>query len=234
MPMQQSFREQVITPGALSPEDLARVQELFEELLLHSDAHSSLGRIPRTYAEALLSAAAARGQVVDVAADFHAFVYKLLPAVPGLEAYLDSPAVNRKQKDEFLVKMLDGKATELFTDFLRVLNNKNRLGMVRLIAVAFRTLLEERANRIRVLVETAVPLSDDQKAGIRQTLSDALGKTPVLVVRERPELIGGLVIHVGDRVFDTSVRTKLRALRTKLLARGTHEIQSRRDRFSDR
>jgi F0F1-type ATP synthase delta subunit len=82
-----------------------------------------------------------------------------------------------------------------------------------------------------VLVETAAPLDADQTAALEKTLAALTGKTPVLVVREKPELIGGLVVHVGDKVYDTSVRTKLRAVRNKLLARGSHEIQGGRDRF---
>ncbi|MBY0513297.1 MAG: F0F1 ATP synthase subunit delta, partial [Gemmataceae bacterium] len=71
-------------------------------------------------------------------------------------------------------------------------------------------------------------------AALTQTLAAALGKTPILVVRPNPALLGGLVVHVGDTVYDTSVRSKLQTARTKLLARGSHEIQSRRDRFSHR
>lgn len=232
MAMNDSFVSQVRTPGALSPEELARVEALYENILILTGTESAMGRIPRTYAEALLAAAAARNQTADVAADFHAFTHEVLAGVPGLEAYLDSPAASRRAKDELILKLLDGKATDLFVDFLRVLNEKDRLGMVRLIGVAFRALLEARTGRVRVLVESAAPLSDDQAAALKSTLSESLGKTPVLVVRERPELLGGLVVHVGDRVFDASLRSKILSLRTKLLARGNHEIQSRRDRFS--
>jgi F-type H+-transporting ATPase subunit delta len=232
MTMNSSFIEQVRTPGALSVDEQSRVQELYENILLHSDAHATMGRIPRTYAEALLSAAAAQGKIIDVAMDYRDFVYDLLPNTPGLESYLGSPATSRKLKDDFIVRMLDGQATQLFVDFLRVLNQKDRLGMLRLIGIAYRTLLEERANRVRILVEVATSLSDEQQQAIKETLAAALGKTPVLVVRVRPELIGGLVIHVGDKVFDTTVRTKLQTLRNQLLARGSNEIQSRRDRFS--
>ena len=128
-------------------------------------------------------------------------------------------------------KALEGRATPLLVDFLRLLNRKDRLGSLRLIAIAYRSLRDSRANRLRVLVETAAPLTEEQKTVLTETLAETTGKTPVLVVREKPELIGGVVVHIGDRVFDTSVRTKLRTIRNQLLVRGTHEIQSRRDRF---
>lgn len=230
--MNDSFVETARTPGALSPEELARAQHMYENILNQSDAVSSMGRIPRSYAEALLDVAESRGQADEVGADYYAFVYEVFPAMPGLEAYLDSPAINRTKKDELLLKLLDGKASPTFIDFLRVLNKKDRLGMLRFIGIAYRTLRESRGNRIRVLVETAGDISPEQLESLKASVAAVLGKTPIVVVRKKPELIGGLVIHAGDKVFDTSVRTQLQTLRNQLLARGTHEIQSRRDRFS--
>lgn len=230
--MPDSFTDSVLTPGALSPEELARAQALYENMLQQSEAAPSLGRIPRSYAEALMNVAEARGEVVQVGIDYHQFVYEVFPQLPGLEAYLDSPAVNKSRKDEVIVQLLEGRATPLFIDFLRLLNRKDRLGMLRFIGIAYRTLYELRRNRIRILVEAASPLSDDQQRSLSESLQALLGKQPILVTRIRPELIGGLVVHAGDKVFDTSLRTKLLTLRNQLLSRGTYEIQSRRDRFS--
>lgn len=231
--MNESFVETVRTPGALSPEELARAQHFYENLLSQSDAVSSLGRIPRSYAEALLAVAEQRNEVAEVGKDYHAFVYELFPALPGLEAYLDSPAINRIKKDELIKGLLEGKASKTFIDFLHVLNRKDRLSMLRFIGIAVRTLWEQRGNHIRVLVESAVPLSPEQMETIGKTVATAIGKLPIMLAKVKPELIGGLVIHAGDKVFDTSVRTKLQSLRNQLLARGTNEIQSRRDRFSN-
>lgn len=232
MSMNQSFTEQIQTPGALSPEEMARTQDLYETALMETDPQDLVGRIVRTYAEALLAAAEARNQADEVGRDYWGLIYDVFPAVPGLEAYLYTPSVTRRVKDELIFGLLDGKATPLFVDFLRVLNQKDRLGYVRLIGLAYRTLREIRGNRQRILVESAAPLADDQKDALRAALAAATGKTPILVVRENPDLLGGLVVHVGDRVFDTSVRTRLQTLRNTLTARGSHAIQSRRDLVS--
>jgi F-type H+-transporting ATPase subunit delta len=66
---------------------------------------------------------------------------------------------------------------------------------------------------------------------LANTLASLVGGTPVLIIRIRPELIGGLIVRIGDRVFDTSLLTRLQSLRHQLLTRGSHEIQNRRDRF---
>lgn len=234
--MPQSFVQEVQTPGGLSPEELKKVQGLYENILLQTDTsnpHTIAGRIPRTYAEALLIAAIAQGVVSGVAENFISLGTDVFPNAPGFEQFLTGSLVSKKVKDETIVKVFEGRAVPLFVDFLRVLNRKDRLGMLRPIAIAFRTLLDARANRVRVLVETAAPLADDQKQKLTDTLAAELKRTPILVVRENPDLIGGLVVHVGDKVFDTSVRSKLETIRNHLLARGSHEIQSGRNRFGD-
>lgn len=232
MTMPMSFRDQMMTPGAVPPEEMAKAQHLYEDVLMQTDVSRMAGRIRRAYAEALLNVAEKQGEADAVGEQFASLLKDIFPHVPGLEQTLDSPAVGKAHKDELISAVFGGRATPLFLNFLRLLNQKDRLGLLRLIAVAYRSLRDERANRIRVLVETAGPLTDGQRETLQKTLADRIGKTPVLVVREKPELIGGMVVHVADRVYDTSVRTRLQTLRNQLTDRGTHAIQSGRNRFS--
>lgn len=229
--MNQSFLEQIRTPGAVPPEELQKVEQLYADILAQTGSDTAMGRIPRTYAEALLAVAVSRGVMAAVTSNFVSLVRDLFPNIPRLEEFLNSPVESKKTRDAFLVKLLDGKAEPVFLDFLRVLNAKGRISMIRLIWVAYRTLLEHQFERQRVLVEVAAPLTDTQKQHLQDSLNTIMKRTPILVVREKPELIGGMVIRTGDRVFDTSVRTRLQTYRNQLLARGTHEIQSGRDRF---
>ncbi|MGL6097464.1 MAG: ATP synthase F1 subunit delta [Fimbriiglobus sp.] len=231
--MTQSFSQQVRTPGALPPDELARIQQLYADVLMQSDlSHGgrAMGRLPRTYAQVLLDAALNQGNVAAVTSNFLSLVNDLFPQVAGLEEFLDAPTASKAAKDAVILKVFDGRCEPLFVNFLRLLNEKDRLGLTRFIWVAYRSLLEERFDRQRVLVEAAAPLSDEEREKLTATLTTLLNKTPVLVVREQPELIGGLVVHVGDKVFDTSVRTKLTNFRNQLLARGSNEIQRLRDR----
>jgi F-type H+-transporting ATPase subunit delta len=209
--------------------ELAR--QLAEDVQLQTDSSRATGRLARTYAEALLAVAEGKGQADDIGEQFQTLLRDVFPKSPELEGFLSSPAVNRARKEAVLPKLFEKSASPLFLDFLQVLNRKDRLGLLKLIGIAYRNLRDERANRTRVLVETAAPLSPAQTETLVQTLTTILGKTPVLVVRETPELIGGMVVRAGDKVFDTSVRSQLTAFRNQLTARGTHEIQSRRDRF---
>jgi F-type H+-transporting ATPase subunit delta len=211
------------------PESDAAAREMAEDVQLQSDSSRVAGRVAKTYAEALLAVAEERNQADEVGDELKALAGST-DAV--LTTFFGTPAVNRVRKDEVIAKAFDGKATPLVADFLRLLNKKGRLGLIRLISASYRNLQDANANRARVLVESAAPLSEKQLDDLRATLGGILSKTAVVVTKVNPDLIGGLIVHVGDKVFDTSVRTKLFNVRTQLLERGNHEIQRGRDRFS--
>lgn len=221
---------QVFIPLGMSQEEAERIRGYYQ-LSRGMERVGPWGRLPRVYAEALLAAAEQQGVVAEVAAALDALVQEVFPAVEGLEAYLASPAVSRRRKDELIVQLFEGRTVPLFVDFLRLLNRNGRLELLRAAAIAFREMEEQRAGRRRVLIESAAPLEEPQARALAEALQPLIGGTPVLIVRVRPELIGGLVVRVGDRVFDTTIRSRIQTLRLQLLARGSHEIQSRRDRF---
>ena len=88
------------------------------------------------------------------------------------------------------------------------------------------------AGRRRVEVRTAAPLDDGLASRIRDHLRGMLSFEPELVSTIDPDLIGGLVVRIGDTVYDGSVSSQLEQIREKMIHRSVHEIQSQRDRFS--
>src|SRR5262245_25608403 len=148
MSMNASFLEQVRTPGALSPEELAQAQKMYEEILFAGDTHRVTGRLARIYAEALLQVAEARGLADAIQEQFDSLLLDVYANSPRLERYLDSPVTSRKQKDEVLRRLFEGRAEPLFLNFLRLLNRKERLGFIRFVAVAYRKARELKANRV--------------------------------------------------------------------------------------
>jgi F-type H+-transporting ATPase subunit delta len=190
------------------------------------DAGSVRARLAKVYAEAVLAAALPKGAAaVDATGeDLEAFTREVLGRHPDVAAFLASPAVGHKTKEAALAAALDGRASDLLRGLLAVLARNGRLDLVPGIAAAYRQLLEDRAGRVRVKVASAVELSDAQRAALTETLSGMMRQTPVLDARVDPDLLGGLVIQVGDRVIDTSVRTRLQTLRTLLLDRGSSYV----------
>jgi F-type H+-transporting ATPase subunit delta len=197
-------------------------------------SHVDVGteRVARVYAEALLSEAWDRHQGQETLEELEALVRDVLTPNPELEEYLSSEIVPRERKREVLEKALSGKAEDLLTKFLLVLNHHDRLGLIRPILAEYRDLYDKRQNRVRVEVSSAVPLTEAETNRIKDGIRSRLGKEPVVEATVDPELIGGVVVRVTDWLYDGSVRARLDAIRTHIIERGSHEIQSGRDRFS--
>jgi len=95
-----------------------------------------------------------------------------------------------------------------------VVDSKRRQGLS--ILTAFERLVKLDRDRHAAVVETAVPLSDDLREGVRTGLTRIYGPALDTSFTERPALIGGMRIKVGSDVYDDSVRTRLAALESRL------------------
>jgi F-type H+-transporting ATPase subunit delta len=189
-------------------------------------------RVAKVYAEALLNAAEKQNQATEVLEDLQGLVGEVFRANPLIETLLTSAAVGRQRKAELLRQTFDGRVSETFSNFLQVLNEHDRLELVRPVCVAYRALFDERAGRVRVQVRTAVPLPEDQRERLYHQVREALHREPQVEARVDPDLLGGIVIQVGDWLYDASVKARLEDLRNEIIEKGSHEIQSGRNRFS--
>jgi len=189
-------------------------------------------RVARVYAEALINSAEKRGQADALLEELGSLFDDVFRSDPEFEAFFGSAAVGRKPKADVLRKVFEGRASELFFNFLMVLNEHERLDLLRPIRMAYKELHDQRSGRLRVWVRTAVPLPDDQRQRLEQELRETFHKEPLLEGQVDPELLGGLVVQVGDWLYDASVRTQLKTIRNQIIERSSYEIQSRRDRFS--
>jgi F-type H+-transporting ATPase subunit delta len=190
-------------------------------------------RIARVYAEALLNAAEKQGKAEEVWEHFTDLVGNPLrrsdnPSDPA--SLMASSAIPRGRKEEVIRKALQGKVDDLFLNFILVLNEHNRLEILRPVAAEYRGLLDQRSRRLRVQVRSAVPLTEEQREQLTVLARDYYHLEPVLVEFVDPALIGGLRMQIGDRVVDLTIRSRLDAIKNQLIARSSHEIQRRRDR----
>lgn len=192
------------------------------------DAGSVSSRLAKVYAESLVAAALKQPNgatlVAPLGEELDDFVENVLEKNASVAAFLGSPAVGKRAKAAALGAALPGQTSELFQGLLTVLTKNNRLNLLAGIAAAYRQLLDDRAGRVRVKVIAASPLSEAQQSALTSTLTTMLKQQPVLAVRVDPELLGGMIVQIGDRVIDTSVRTRLNNLRTQLLDKGSSYV----------
>jgi F-type H+-transporting ATPase subunit delta len=188
--------------------------------------------VARRYAEALIDAAQKEGQADAALEELAELQSDVLARFPRFADLLASERVPAAEKDRILRDTFEGRASGLVLRFLRVLNRNGRLGLIGPIIAEARTIWDRRNNRIPVSVRTAVPLGEDQMQALKDRLTGLVPGTPILSVSTDPSLIGGLVIQVGDHLYDASVKNRLTQLRHRLIEGKMHEIQSRRDQFS--
>jgi len=190
-----------------------------------------LGAVARIYADAYLNSVSVP-QIGEALEEFRSFVDDVLAKQRDLSGLLLSGIVSRDQKLHLIDHIVAGRASDLFTNFLRVLARHDRLDLLRLILAQCDIQAERRSGRKRVQVISAQPLSEGDLNKIRERLATQLGSQPVLEAGVDPGMMGGLRIRVGDTVYDGSLRARLEQLRSCVRERSLHEIQSGRDRFS--
>jgi F-type H+-transporting ATPase subunit delta len=198
----------------------------------HDKADVSARRIAKVYAEALLNAAEKQGQTEQVLDELDSLVRDVFEKEPRLEVLMSSAAVGRHARAEALKKVFAGRGSATFNHFLQVLNDHERLSLLRPILTAATELNDQRKRRLRVIVSTAVPLPDEVRQRLETGVRSYFHLEPVLIARVDPGLLGGLKVRIGDMQYDATVLNKLETLRDQILARSSHEIQSRRDSFS--
>jgi F-type H+-transporting ATPase subunit delta len=198
----------------------------------HHTADVSSQRVAQVYAEALLNAAGRQAQAAGVLEELDSLVGDLFRAEPQLETFLSSGAIGRDRKAQTIRTIFENRASATFANFLQVLNRHERLDLLRPTLAAAREIYNERSGNVRVDVRTAVPLPDDQRERLRQEIRNTFHREPQLEIQVDPELLGGLVVQIGDWLYDASVRSQLNSIRNQLIARSSHEIQTGRDRFS--
>ena len=172
--------------------------------------------IARNYAEALLALARKAG---DTAAwgNMLADVADAMERDPHLKHFLESPRVGVEQKNAILGRAFQDRMPRLFVRYLQALVKNRRQMLIPVIAIAYRDLLDEAENRVHARVTLAQQPTEAETAAIAQQLGKVLGKTVVPHVSVNPAILGGVVVRVGDRVMDGSVRRRLATLRNKLV-----------------
>jgi F-type H+-transporting ATPase subunit delta len=111
-------------------------------------------------------------------------------------------------------------------------SHHGRLDILRPIHQAAHDLYDQMRGIVRVQVASAADLEEPLKLELTDSVRRIVGGKPVLEMEVWPELVGGMMMRVGDTVYDGSISTRLEKIRQEMIDRSVHEIQSRRDRFS--
>ncbi len=179
------------------------------------------------YAEALLLNAEEQGLAEAVVEEF-AELIRYMDEDPEFAEFLTAESVDDDPRRQSLEKLFRGRMNDLLLNLLQVLNNRARCRLVREVQRCVELRMEAKQNKKEVVVETALPLTDDLRAAITRAVGERIGKEVLLIEEVRPELIGGVVIHIGDVQIDASVASRIRSMQEQMTERASDEIQGGR------
>ena len=172
--------------------------------------------IARNYAEALFDLGVLSGNA-DRYADLIDAVAGAVETTPEVQGVLMSPRVPKAAKARLLGTALRDTPRE-FVLFLQALVKRGRQRLLREIAAEYQALLDLRHNRVRAGVTLAHPADPDLQREIQAALSRHLGKEVLAAYHVDPDILGGTVVRVGERIHDGSVRRRMTKLRRQLIS----------------
>jgi len=202
----------------------------FSSSVASTEVNASARQVGVVYAKALYGAALSAGNLDEVYADFEA-VMQVIDRHPEFIGLSRSGMVSSEDRAAMYHRAFDGKAAPLFVSFLKTIARHGRQQMLRAVFRAFREMNDARTGQVRVEVSTPTKLDEGVRSRLAESLQKSLGLRPIFEEKIEPALIGGVMLRVGDTVYDASVATQLEKIRTQMIDRTVHEIQSRRDRF---
>ena len=171
-----------------------------------------LNSVTTPYAEAFLQVANDLNQVDEIVSQTKE-VLLLINESPELEKALSSPILEKELKKSILVQVFSGEINQSLLNLLRLLADRQRIGILVPILERFLELYRESSNIALATVTSAVELSEVQKDLITKKISAiACTEKLELVTKIDPTLIGGFVASVGSKVIDASIASQIRKL----------------------
>lgn len=173
----------------------------------------------RRYAAVLFEVVNTSGDVSRAERDLKAFV-ELVNGHAQLKAVLTSPAVPAPKKHAVLEQVLNnaGDMTVEVRRLLLMLADRDRLSSLADVADAFTARVMTHQKIMDAQIVTATPMPDAQRASLAQALSTASGADVRIQESVNPDIVGGIIAHVGSVVFDASLTRQLEKMRQRLLA----------------
>jgi F-type H+-transporting ATPase subunit delta len=203
-----------------------------DDKLQNSDMDIDRQKLGAIYAKALLGSAHKAGNAQQVVDELTSFVDEVLNQVDGIDALLSTPRISAEEKLGILERTFAGKMSDELLTFLKVICRHGRLDCIRHIGRAVCKEFNQSQGLVEVQVVTAEPIDDALANRIQEVLKGTLNQQVELNCVVDKSLIGGLVVKIGDKVYDGSVANKLSRLREETIAKTVQQLRESPDRFA--
>jgi F-type H+-transporting ATPase subunit delta len=185
-----------------------------------SSAGSPVSGLAGRYASALYELASDSGKVSTVGKDLSRFD-AMVAGSADLYRMVSSPAYSSDDQIAGVSAILNAaKISGIASNFIKLVAAKRRLFAVRQMVAAYHAIADQKAGVAKAEVTVAEKLSDKNRKAVTDALKGVIGKNVSIVEKVDPSIIGGIVVKVGSRMIDSSVRTKLNSLKVAMKEAG--------------
>jgi F-type H+-transporting ATPase subunit delta len=167
--------------------------------------------LAQVYSRALFEVGRERGKLAELREQLGQFA-DALASNRELSIFFFSPYFSSQEKQAALDRVLEG-AEEEFRNFLGLLIENHRMPVIFRLRQQFERLWEEENRTLPVEITSAIALDPDTTAELGRTIGERAGRTVKLAARVDPEILGGIIVRVGNSILDASIRTRLEQLR---------------------
>ena len=171
--------------------------------------------VARRYARALNEDAAEKNAVKDIDDDI-AMIEEGMETSPELRRFFLDPMISAKKKKRVINALFEKRVHTVTLSFLRLLVKKRRENIFPEIVRAYNQLRNEQLGVVEALVRVALPMSEKEEKKVKEGIENLTGKKVQLRTEIDESIMGGIVIRVGDMVYDGSVQHQLESLKDRL------------------
>ena len=172
--------------------------------------------IAKRYAKAFFSVAGEEDNYEKFYGELKSFS-SILEENENLKDFLANPVFDQSDKKAIVEEVLKNiDISNMTTNFLKLLVDKRRVDILPDIESCYRELIDSTLKKVRADVKTAFPLSTELSESIKSNLEELTGKKVDVTIEDDPTLLGGVVVRIGDTVYDGSIKTQLNNIRNLL------------------
>lgn len=182
-----------------------------------SNAKTGISIISERYAEALIEIGEKNNALDEFSSDLEAIV-SLFKENKDVILFLDHPTLPVEEKKDLIKSMLEGHISVYILNFLYLLLDRNRISLISCTAKCFTEILNKKRNITIANVITAIPVDEETINNLRFKLQSKFGGMQIEIKPEvNPDIIAGMIVKIGDRVIDGSIRTRLENMKKQLV-----------------
>ena len=168
------------------------------------------------FVDALLDVAKKKGTFEQVEKDLD-LVCNVITKFDNFRKILFHPSVTRDEKKKLIKKVFGEAVSDLTRNFLNLLVDRRNEGILEFIPEVYKGVVDEKKGVLKAKVHTVIPLTGERLNTLKKRLDKLTGKMVEIEAVQDSNILGGMVIQIGNRMVDGSVASRLKNLKTRLM-----------------